>query len=717
MKLLSWNCRGLGKPAAVRALRQLIHSHQPDIIFLTETKLQGGEFLSKANSFGNRLLNHFFVDCTLSNSNRSGGLAIFWSKDVNISIIGYNERMIDCNVDCGATINSWRATGIYGYSNSQQKPKTCELITNLSQTNSHDNWLLFGDFNLISNSNEKQGGRTIDDNNANLFKDTLNNCNLIDLGYQGNPFTWSNNQEGNFHIKERLDRFCASSHWISKFPRCTNYHLLNYMSDHNPILLVFGTNHDFRDDSHPKHLIKRFENIWLHDQNCTHIVKNTWDQTSGDTGQKLRAVMDNTASWGKRNYGNIPKEVKSIQDKLQGLRSLTPSKDLLSQIHQLETKMDELIHKEEIWWAQRAKSNWLNHGDKNSKYFHYKASQRKRKKTINFIKDTDGSSKTQNKEIQEVFLKYFQEIFTSSNPTNFQETMQVVANKVSPQMRDYLNQDFTAAEVSYATHQLKGNAAPGPDGLNANFYHTYWDIIGGDIIDAALNILNHGGNPTSYNDTFICLIPKNNNPTNPADFRPIALCNVMLKIITKTIANRIKGILPEIISPQQSVFLPGRLISDNTIIAFETFHHLKHNNNKKKGYVGVKLDMAKAYDRLEWTFIDSTLTTMGFPRNLVQTIMRCITSVSFSILVNGQPSNKFIPHRGIRQGDPLSPYLFILCADVFSNMITNRQDQNLINGIQIAQHAPKISHLFFADDSLIFCIAKKEEALQLKDIF
>jgi hypothetical protein len=103
-----------------------------------------------------------------------------------------------------------------------------------------------------------------------------------------------------------------------------------------------------------------------------------------------------------------------------------------------------------------------------------------------------------------------------------------------------------------------------------------------------------------------------------------------------------------VISPQQSAFLPGRLITDNTLLAYETFHHLKHNRNKKKGFVGIKLDMAKAYDRLEWNFIENTISTMGFPCNLVQIIMKCVTTVTFSILVNGQPSNKFKPQRGIR---------------------------------------------------------------------
>ncbi|MCI09543.1 putative ribonuclease H protein, partial [Trifolium medium] len=168
---------------------------------------------------------------------------------------------------------------------------------------------------------------------------------------------------------------------------------------------------------------------------------------------------------------------------------------------------------------------------------------------------------------------------------------------------------------------------------------------------------------------------------------------------------------------QQSAFLPGRLITDNTLIAFETFHHPKQNKNKKKCFVGIKLDMAKAYDRIEWPFLEATLNTMGFPNRLVQTIMRCVSSVTFSILVNGKASQQFTPNRGIRQGDPLSPNLFILCADVLSRMITQKQDNSFINGINIANNAPKIFHLFFADDNILFCRAHKEEAIHLMDVF
>jgi hypothetical protein len=166
---------------------------------------------------------------------------------------------------------------------------------------------------------------------------------------------------------------------------------------------VFGTNLDFRDDSHSKKLIKRFENVWLQDQDCGQIIKATWDQTRGETHNKLQQVMDNVHNWGKTKYGSIPKEIKTIQTTLQDLKSQTPTRDLINRIQNLEAKLDGLLLKEEQWWAQRAKTSWLKHGDKNSKFFHFKASQRHRKNKINFIQNPEGIVNTHNKDIQEVF--------------------------------------------------------------------------------------------------------------------------------------------------------------------------------------------------------------------------------------------------------------------------------------------------------------------------
>ncbi|KAK2395425.1 hypothetical protein QL285_057163 [Trifolium repens] len=544
----------------------------------------------------------------------------------------------------------------------------------------------------------------------------MSDCDLMDLGYLGEIYTWANNQADDFHIKERLDRFCANPDWINNFPNYRNYHLLRYSSDHNPIMLVFSTNYYDRSDKRTKHYIKRIEQIWLNDEDSTKVVQKAWQSCKEDDIQKLQSVLDDIHSWGKEKYGHIPRRIKYNQEKLRMLKERVPNKNTINQIKKTEQEMDDLLKNEELWWAQRAKAHWLLHGDKNTKYFHQEASQRKRKNNINFIEDKEGRRWLDEENIQRIFLNYFQDIFTSSNPSNIQNIVNVVHNRINDNMFEILNRPFSADEVYKAMKQLKSNAAPGPDGLNAGFYQRYWDIIGQDITNYTLSILNQEGNPANINHTHICLIPKHKQPKAPSDFRPIALCNVILKIVTKTIANRIKVILPSIISPHQSAFIPGRLISDNTLMALEVFHYIKHLKNKKKGCVGIKLDMAKAYDRIEWDFLKSTMLSMGFPHKLVNTIMLCVSTVSFSVLVNGQPSPILHPNRGIRQGDPLSPYLFILCADVLSSLIIKKQEEGLIQGIAIAVDAPKITHLFFADDSLIFCRARKEEATQLLEV-
>lgn len=234
----------------------------------------------------------------------------------------------------------------------------------------------------------------------------------------------------------------------------------------------------------------------------------------------------------------------------------------------------------------------------------------------------------------------------------------MIHNRVSPIDYEHLNVEFTAIEVQEAIRNLKANSAPGPDGLTALFYQKYWNIIGEDLMDYILNILNNKGNMKTINHTFISLIPKSNSPSTPSDFRLITLCNVIIKIITKTIANRIKYILPNITNDFQSTFVPGRLITDNSLIVFETFHYIRKTRTNNNGYVGIKLDIAKAYDSLKWNFIEDTLTAMGFPINLINTIMLCIRCVTFSILINGQPTEPFSPQRGIRQGDPF-PLIFL----------------------------------------------------------
>ncbi|KAL0405586.1 UNVERIFIED_CONTAM: putative mitochondrial protein [Sesamum latifolium] len=193
-----------------------------------------------------------------------------------------------------------------------------------------------------------------------------------------------------------------------------------------------------------------------------------------------------------------------------------------------------------------------------------------------------------------------------------------------------------------------------------------------------------------------------------AQFRPISLCNVIYKLTSKAIANRLKVYLDSVISESQTAFIQGRLITDNVLISCEIHHFLKHKRKGKVGYAALKLDMSKAYDRIEWRFLERVLGRLGFHQSFISLIMLCISSVSFSFILNSREFGYIQPHRGLRQGDPLSPYLFICCTEALSCLIQDAESKNKFKGIAVASGAPGVSHLLFADDSLIFGEATKE---------
>jgi hypothetical protein len=254
-------------------------------------------------------------------------------------------------------------------------------------------------------------------------------------------------------------------------------------------------------------------------------------------------------------------------------------------------------------------------------------------------------------------------------------------------------------------HPLK---APGPDGFSGIFFKHYWEIVGSQVVTAVQSFFREGWLLSQMNHTFITIIPKKQGANNFNQFRPINLCNFYYKIISKILVNRLRPLLPKIIDPSQAAFVPGRWIGENVVLAQEIVHSFKQSK-KKKGNVGFKLDFHKAYDSLEWTFILRVLKAVGFDQKVINLIYQCISTVSFTLLLNGSKSSSFSPSRGIRQGDPLSPYLFILCNEVLARLINVEVDRGLLRGLNLAPGAPNISKLFYADDVLLFCGAKIAE--------
>lgn len=277
----------------------------------------------------------------------------------------------------------------------------------------------------------------------------------------------------------------------------------------------------------------------------------------------------------------------------------------------------------------------------------------------------------------------------------------MIQPRVTSQMNEILCSEYSEEEVKNALDSIGDLKAPGPDGMPAVFFKKFWSIVGDQVTKEVLHVLRRGDIPEGWNNTIIVLIPKSAAPESLKDLRPISLCNVVYKLIAKVLTNRLKLILPDIISGNQSAFVPGRMISDNIILAYKLTHFLQKKRNGAKGYAAIKLDMSKAYDRVEWKFLRDMMLKMGFNRRWTELVMKCVTAVKYQVKVNGDTTNTIIPERGLRQGDPLSPYLFLLCAEGFSAMLHDAEINGRLKGIKICNTAPSISHLLFADDSLL----------------
>uniref|UniRef100_A0A803Q029 Reverse transcriptase domain-containing protein n=1 Tax=Cannabis sativa TaxID=3483 RepID=A0A803Q029_CANSA len=217
------------------------------------------------------------------------------------------------------------------------------------------------------------------------------------------------------------------------------------------------------------------------------------------------------------------------------------------------------------------------------------------------------------------------------------------------------------------------------------------------------------------NYTYICLIPNRELPDKVDHFRPISLCNFIYKIIAKILAHRLSPLMDGLITPLQSAFILGRWIAESSVLTQELVHKIKRKKGNG-GQMALKLDMHKAYDRMEWALLLRVLIANGFNEKSCKLLMACVTSVSYSILLNGSRHKKFFPRRGLRQGDPLSPFLSLFCQEVLSKLILKGESNGDIHGVQIARTAPPISHLMFADDTILFLRANEKEATNISEI-
>ena len=266
----------------------------------------------------------------------------------------------------------------------------------------------------------------------------------------------------------------------------------------------------------------------------------------------------------------------------------------------MRRQINEVEVREEMMWNQRSRALWLKWGDKNTKFFHATASQRRRKNWIMELQNPSGEWQEDKDGIERTILDYFETIYKSNQPTNFEASLSSITTQVSPSMNEELLANFKTEEVWCDLKQMPPTKAPGPGGMSPIFFKHYWNIVGPKVVNYVLSSLNSGRMPCRLNETYICLMPRVKSPQKITKFRPKSLCNIVYKLIFKILANRLKRVLVAVIDDSQSAFVPGRLITNNMLVAFETMHCIDQRKQGKEALMAIKFDMSKAYDRVKW---------------------------------------------------------------------------------------------------------------------
>ena len=308
-------------------------------------------------------------------------------------------------------------------------------------------------------------------------------------------------------------------------------------------------------------------------------------------------------------FGNVTQKLREKKNLLGLAEAKAIRGGNIARVVRLKKEISKLLVRKEQMWKQWSLSLWLQKGDNNIRYFHSQASHRFRRNQIDSLENENGELCSDEDDISSILVDYYQQLFTSSNPAMVDAIVDKIPCSTSDEMNEKLLAKFKREEVVVALkQQMEPLKAPRLIGLPPLFFQHYWQAVRDDVTEAMLSCLSTGVVPPSINRTFITLIPKVKSPSKVSEFCPISLCNIIYKVV----ANRMMGLLPLIISESQSAFQSNKAISDNILVAFETLHHMKNQKSKKGEFMALKLDMSKAYNKVEWRFLETTMRKMAF---------------------------------------------------------------------------------------------------------
>lgn len=309
------------------------------------------------------------------------------------------------------------------------------------------------------------------------------------------------------------------------------------------------------------------------------IVKDTWlHSTRLKVKQKIDECRTAIIVWSKKQREANNANRERLQKQIE-----TETISLQPDVHRLDTLKKELLDAykaEESYWKQRNRQLWLHLGDKNTGFFHASTKKRKAINKFAMIENEEGVEVYKEEEIAATIERYFQKLFTP-NECNLDHMDEILSEAIKPRVTTEQNEGLikipSAEEIKKALFSIHPEKAPGPDGFSACLFQLNWEVVGRDMVKEVEDFFKPGCMPSTINETQVRLIPKGQGAKVTADYKPIALCNVYYKTISKLLSRRLQPILQPLIAETQSAFVPRRAISDNVIITHEVLHYLKNS--------------------------------------------------------------------------------------------------------------------------------------------
>lgn len=610
---------------------------------------------------------------------------------VKDSLVG----LFSVSINIEGAMGDWWLTGIYGPNLSSERGAFWEELAGLGSLCS-GKWCLGGDFNVVRYVSEKspQGRRT---KSMKDFDEFIRGEGLKDAAMDNARFTWSNGRED--IVKSRIDRFLYSGEWEEAFPQVRQEVGLRICSDHFPLIL--DTN-KVRWGPTPF----RFENMWLDHPRFKIDCKEWWESVvvSGWEGvrlvEKLKKIKKKLWDWNKDVFGDIKVKKMDIMERIRALDDKEESEVLVEgeiiERRGLRNKLQEVSFKEAVALRQKMKFRWVKEWDYNTSLFHRLVNSRKNMNAITRLEKEDGTVLEDENEIQREIVDFYKDLFQEKEEVTW--SMLDIDWDPIPQVKaQWIERRFEIEEVKAAVFGCDRNKSPGSDGFSFGFFQESWEFIKGELMGFLNEFYDNGIVNSSINHTIISLIPKKTVSRFIKDFRPISLVTGVYKILAKILANRLREVLGETISPAQGAFVKDRQILDVILVANEAVE--EYRAKKKKGVI-LKVDFEKAYDHVRWSCLDNIMECKGFGGRWRRWIRGCVSSVNFSIMINGRPRGRFRASRGLRQGDPLSPFLFTMVVDMLGRIMDKGVERDLVKGFSIGRDGVSISHLQFADDTL-----------------